>query len=54
MINPHGERDVPAWEYRFQARVQEQSLDSPRNVYPNTIAWNQIGPLAAQMEAIQA
>ena len=48
MINPHGERDVPAWEYRFLARVQEQSLDSPRNEYLNTIAWNR-----AHMEAIQ-
>jgi hypothetical protein len=52
MINPHGERDVPAWEYRFQARVQERSLDSPRNEYLNTIAWNRIGSMAAQMETI--
>ena len=53
MITPQSDRDVPAWDYRFQARAQELSLDLPGNLCPSTSAFNEIGSLAAYQGAIQ-
>ncbi len=53
MINPHGDREMPIWGRRFQARAEEQSAAVAWDVDARSIVLGRITALVEYLASIQ-
>lgn len=54
MINPHGDRDMPVWGYRYQAEAMKVAQGVPHDVDAGELVLGRITALVQYLESIQA
>lgn len=53
MINPHGEKEMPIWGYRYMSEARELADSVPHNVDIRALAFGRIMSLVGYLESIQ-
>lgn len=54
MINPHGDRNMPVWGYRYMAGAIERAQQVPHDVDVQAMVLGRITALVEYLESIQA
>ncbi len=54
MINPHGDRGMPVWGYRYLTRAIERSQEVPHEVDVQAMVLGRITALVEYLKSIQA
>lgn len=54
MINPHGDRNMPVWGYRYMAGAIERAREVPHEVDVQAMVFGRITALVEYLESIQA
>ena len=54
MINPHGDRRMPVWGWRYLASAIDRAQEVPHEVDPQAVVLGRITALVEYLESIQA
>ncbi|QFS82452.1 hypothetical protein FIU97_06495 [Roseivivax sp. THAF40] len=54
MINPHGDRGMPVWGYRYFQNAADRAAGVPHDVNAQALAFGRITALVTYLESIQA
>ncbi|SIT00450.1 Cytochrome c, mono-and diheme variants [Roseivivax lentus] len=53
MINPHGDRGMPVWGYRYFQSATERAAGVPHDVDAQALAFGRVSALVTYLESIQ-
>ena len=54
MINPHGDKEMPIWGYRYMSQAHKRASEVPHDVDTQALAFGRIMSLVGYLESIQA